>query len=162
MGAGAMLEHHALSRYPAQLLLVEDSEADIRLTREVLREAGFAHVLHVATDGISALQMARDSALFGAAGSPDLVLLDLNLPGKSGYEILLELKSDARLRRVPVVVLSTSCAEADVIACYDAHANCYVSKPVELDDFFELARCIRDFWLKRAVLPTRLAQSSAG
>lgn len=151
-----MLDLQTRGRAPAQILLVEDMAADVRLTREVLREAGVPHVLHVASDGDAALSMVREAQRYGEGGFPDLVLLDLNLPGRSGREVLAELKADPELRRIPVVVLSTSSAESDILACYNAHANCYVTKPVELDDFFEFARSLRDFWLKRAVLPTRL------
>lgn len=157
-----MLEMHPTGRTPVQLLLVEDMAADVRLTREVLRETGIPHVLHVAHDGDKAMGMIRDSSLYGGAAHPDLVLLDLNLPGRSGREVLSEIKKDPQLRRIPVVVLSTSTAEADIVSCYDAHANCYVTKPVELDEFFEFARSLRDFWLRHAVLPTRLQSVISG
>lgn len=143
-----------------RILLVEDSPADVRLTREVLDEAEFPYELFVAADGEVAMSMLNDSAGFSGSRHPDLVLLDLNLPRKSGREVLAEIKADPRLRRIPVLILSTSTAEADVTACYDAHANCYLTKPVDFGDFVALAASLRDFWLRYAVLPPRIALNS--
>jgi CheY-like chemotaxis protein len=150
------------SRSPARILLVEDSPADVRLTQEVLDEAGFAYELFVAGDGEMAMQMLYDPAQHTGGTSPDLVLLDLNLPRKSGREVLTEMKSDAILRRIPVLILSTSAAESDVVSCYDAHANCYLTKPVDWSEFVGLAKALRDFWLGYAVLPPRLPVTSIG
>lgn len=137
------------------LLLVEDSPADIRLAQEVLRDAGFVHELLVARDGEQALRLLRREAEFAAAPTPDLILLDLNLPRKDGREVLREIKQDPKLRQIPVLVLSTSRADSDVRACYDAHANCYLAKPVDLAEFGRLAMLIRDFWLGMVQLPPR-------
>lgn len=141
--------------FVARILLVEDSPSDVRLTREVLNEAGFPYELHVAGDGEEALSMLRDPQQFTGGQMPDMVLLDLNLPRKSGREVLVEIKRDPVLRRIPVIVLSTSAADADVIGCYDAHCNCYLTKPVDWGQFVGLARALRDFWMGYAVLPTR-------
>jgi len=137
----------------SQILLVEDSSADIRLTREVFDEFGMLECLRLARDGEQAMRMLRREAEYKEARLPDLVLLDLNLPGKDGRQVLREIKLDPRLKRLPVLVLSTSIAEADVQDCYEAGANCYIPKPVDLEDFFALARSLRDFWLGIAHLP---------
>jgi CheY-like chemotaxis protein len=137
----------------ARILLVEDSPADVRLAREVLDEAGLQYELFVAADGEQALQMLSDPRQTGGA-SPNLVLLDLNLPRISGREVLAHVKSDVELRRIPVLILSTSASEADVQACYDAHANAYLIKPVDWTEFVELAGALRDFWFLHARLPS--------
>lgn len=137
------------------ILLVEDSIADVRLMQEVLRETGLPHVLIVAGDGETALRAVRSTDEFAGQPAPDLVLLDLNLPGMDGREVLRAIKQDPQLMRTPVLVLSTSTAESDVVASYEAHANCYLSKPVDLAEFFELAEGLRDFWLRMVRLPPR-------
>lgn len=137
------------------ILLVEDSIADVRLMQEVLRETAMPHELLVAGDGEKALRAIRRQGEYAGARLPDLVLLDLNLPGIDGRQVLREIKSDPLLKRTPVLVLSTSTADSDITASYDAHANCYLSKPVDLDDFFKLAEALRDFWLRLAILPPR-------
>jgi CheY-like chemotaxis protein len=129
------------------VLLVEDNPGDVRLVREVLADAPEAIQLRVAPDGESALTMLRGGS------HPDLVLLDLNLPRTGGLEVLTELKGDPALRRVPVVVLTSSAAEHDVLGAYDRHANCFVTKPLRLDDFVDAVRAIAGFWLHAAVLP---------
>ncbi len=139
----------------AQILLVEDSLADVRLTQEVLRECGLLHCLRVARDGEQAMRALRCEKEYAGQPRPDLVLLDLNLPGKDGREVLREIKSDPLLRRVPVLVISTSKADSDVLGCYDAHANCYIAKPVDLAEFFALAHALRDFWLRLVRLPSK-------
>ncbi|MDI3259579.1 MAG: response regulator [Sinobacteraceae bacterium] len=144
-----------MPREEVHILLVEDSAADVRLTQEVLRETGLRHRLRVARDGEQALRMLRREGEYVDSPEPELVLLDLNLPGKDGREVLREIKQDARLRRTPVLVVSTSTADNDIIGCYDAHANCYIAKPVGLGEFFELARALRTFWLDLACLPSR-------
>jgi len=149
------------SRTPARILLVEDSPADVRLTQEVLDEAGFAYELFVAGDGEVAMQMLYDPARHTGGTSPDIVLLDLNLPRKSGREVLAEIKANTALRRIPVLILSTSAAESDVTGCYDDHANCYLTKPVDWSEFVGLAKALRDFWFGYAVLPPRLSGSTA-
>lgn len=137
------------------IMLVEDNPADLRLTQEVFEEAAFEHRLQVARDGEQALAMLRGQPPHGDLPLPDLVLLDLNIPRKSGLEVLRAIKQDARLKRIPVLVLSTSRAESDFSAAYDAHANAFVTKPTDWGEFAELARLIRDFWLKAVQLPPR-------
>jgi CheY-like chemotaxis protein len=134
---------------PARILLVEDNPADVRLTREMLRESKVRNDLVVASDAEEAeriLGLGRDPAT--ADARPDLVLLDLNLPGKSGHELLEEIKTDAELRRIPVVVLTSSEAEEDIQKSYDRYANAYVTKPVDLDGISRVVRAIDDFWLQ--------------
>lgn len=143
------------------ILLVEDSLADIRLMQEVLRETGLPHELVVAEDGLRALRAVRGEGEYHGRPRPDIVLLDLNLPGIDGREVLRTIKQDPALRRIPVLVLSTSVAESDIAASYDAHANCYLNKPVDLTDFFRLAEALRDFWLRLVMLPPRLAPDAA-
>lgn len=145
----------------AVILLVEDSLADVRLMQEVLRETGLPHRLVVAGDGEQALRVLRREGEYANQVRPDIVLLDLNLPGIDGREVLREIKQDPSMRRIPVLVLSTSTAESDIVASYDAHANCYLSKPVDLADFFRLAEALRDFWLRLVLLPPR-APTGAG
>ncbi|MDD3762642.1 MAG: response regulator [Nevskiales bacterium] len=135
------------------ILLVEDNPADVRLTEEMLRMAGFPHRLQVARDGEQALQMMRREAGYANLPVPDLVLLDLNLPRIDGREVLRQIKQDTVLRRTPVLILTTSQAEGDIKACYDAHANCYLTKPVDIVDFGRLIELIRDFWLGVVRLP---------
>jgi two-component system, chemotaxis family, response regulator Rcp1 len=137
----------------AEILLVEDSPEDVLLTREALRDARVAnHLVHV-SDGDEALQHLRREGKHAGATRPDLVLLDLNLPRKSGREVLCEVKEDPNLRRIPVVILTTSQAEEDVLKAYNCNANCYISKPVDLDQFIKVVRSIEDFWLTIVKLP---------
>jgi CheY-like chemotaxis protein len=138
---------------PIEILLVEDNPGDARLTREALR-AGKIHThLSVVTDGEEALRYLRRLGPYAAAGRPDLILLDLNLPRKSGREVLAEIKSDEELRRIPVVVLTSSAAEQDILESYDLRANCYVCKPVDLDQFMKVVQSIEEFWLTIVKLP---------
>lgn len=137
------------------ILLVEDNPADLRLTQEVLRMADFPHRLLIARDGEQALRCLRHQGEYEEAPAADLVLLDLNLPRLDGREVLRQAKSDPSLRRIPILVLSTSKAASDVDACYDAHANCYLTKPVDLLEFSELVDSIRDFWFGAARLSSR-------
>lgn len=137
------------------LMLVEDSPADVRLAQEVFRDAGFRHRLQVARDGEQALRMLRREGEFSQLPLPDLVLLDLNLPRRDGREVLREIKQDPRLLHIPVLILSTSKAERDVSECYQAHANGYLVKPVDLEEFERLASMIRDCWLGMIQLPPR-------
>lgn len=141
------------SAHRPTILLVEDNPADLRLAQEVLKEAQLDHELLVARDGEQAMQILRREGVHAQAPRPDLVLLDLNLPRKSGREVLQEIKTTPALRRIPVLVLSTSRAESDISACYDAHANCFLTKPVEIDEFARLAALIRDFWFGAVQLP---------
>ena len=135
------------------ILVVEDSPADLRLAQEVLREAAIGESLQIARDGEQALRMLRREGEWAALPLPDLVLLDLHLPRKDGHQVLREIKADPGLCHIPVLMLSTSNAESDVLGCYRAHANCYLTKPADIADFSRLARLIRDFWLRIAQLP---------
>jgi chemotaxis family two-component system response regulator Rcp1 len=143
------------SRRNWTLMLVEDSPADIRLAQEVLREANFPHILQIARDGEQALRMLRKHAEYSSLPEPDLILLDLNLPRKDGREVLRDIKQDAKLRHIPVLILSTSRADSDVLTCYQAHANCYLAKPVDLAEFGRVAQLIREFWLGVVQLPPK-------
>lgn len=140
---------------PVEILLVEDNAADVRLTREVLAEGKIANTLHVVNDGDQAMAYLRAEGPFARRTLPDLILLDLNLPRKDGREVLAELKSDESLRQIPVVVLTTSRSERDILASYSLHANCYISKPVDLGQFMDVVRSIEEFWLSIVRLPPR-------
>ena len=136
-----------------EILIVEDNPADVRLTREALKEANVRNNLTVASDGEEAIAILRKEGRFAGAGRPDLILLDLNRPKKDGREVLAEVKADPRLRRIPIVVLTTSDDEEDIIMTYDLHANCYVTKPADLDQFGAIVRSVKDFWFTIAKLP---------
>ena len=138
---------------PVEILLVEDNPGDVRLTQEALRDAKVRNNMYVARDGEDATAFLRQAGEYADAPRPDLILLDLNLPKKNGREVLKEIKSDADMRRIPVVVLTTSRAEEDIIKAYDLNANCYVTKPVDLDQFVQVVRSIEDFWLTIVKLP---------
>src|SRR5271165_6393439 len=135
------------------ILLVEDSPSDVRLTREALKEAKVLNMLHVVQDGTAALEFLRKHGQYGGSPRPDLILLDLNLPKKDGREVLAEIKQDETLKCIPVVILTTSRAEEDVIRSYNLHANAYVTKPVDLKQFLEVIRTIEAFWLAVVTLP---------
>ena len=136
-----------------EILLVEDNPGDVRLTREALAEARVQNTLSVASDGIEALEFLHRRGRFEAATRPDLILLDLNLPRKDGRELLAEIKIDPELKRIPVVVLTTSQAEQDIVRSYNLHANCYVTKPLDLEKFLSVMRALEDFWLSIVKLP---------
>jgi CheY-like chemotaxis protein len=138
---------------PIAILLVEDNPGDVRLTMEALREAKVHNRVHVAPDGVAAMAFLRQEGTYADAPRPDLILLDLNLPKKDGREVLAEIKADDRLKHIPVVILTTSHAEQDILQSYDLHANCYVTKPVDLDQFIRVVRSIEDFWLTVVALP---------
>lgn len=142
------------SIYPIEILLVEDNPGDVRLTQEALREGKVKNNLHVARDGVEALAYLRREGPHKDAVRPDLVLLDLNLPKKDGREVLAEIKADPALKMLPVVVLTTSSAEADIVSTYSAHANCYITKPVDLEQFVKVVKSIDDFWLTVVRLPS--------
>ena len=139
---------------PVDILLVEDNPGDVRLTRELLTESKIRNNLTVIDNGEDALRFLRREAEYRDASPPDLILLDLNLPRKNGAEVLASIKDDPRLRRIPVVVLTSSKAEEDILKTYDLHANCYISKPVGLDQFAAVVKAIDDFWLAIVKLPT--------
>ena len=136
------------------ILLVEDSPGDVRLTREALKEGKVRNTLHVAWDGEEALAFLRNEGDYADSPRPDLVLLDLNLPKLDGREVLREMKDDPALKHIPVVVLTTSTADEDVLRVYDLAGNCYIPKPVELERFLEVVRSIEEFWLTVVRLPT--------
>lgn len=138
---------------PIEILLVEDSPGDVRLTIEALKEAKIRNTLHVARDGVEALDFLNHRGAFGQSPRPDLILLDLNLPRKDGREVLAEIKEDSTLKRIPVVVLTTSRAEEDVLKAYDLHANCFITKPVDFRQFMEIVKSIESFWLTVVKLP---------
>jgi CheY-like chemotaxis protein len=135
------------------LLLVEDNPGDVRLTQEALRETTIPVHLNVATDGVEAVDFLYRRGKYRDAPRPELILLDLNLPRKSGREVLSEIKADPSLRSIPVVVMTTSTAEQDINKAYSLNANCYITKPLDLDQFLSVIRSIEDFWLTRATLP---------
>jgi two-component system, chemotaxis family, response regulator Rcp1 len=136
-----------------QVLLVEDSPGDVRLTQEAFRAANREIRMHVAPDGVEAMAFLRKEGRYVEAPRPDLILLDLNLPKMDGREVLAHIKADAVLKTIPTVILTTSEAEADIVKSYQLQANCYLSKPVQLDAFESLVRSINDFWLTKAKLP---------
>ena len=136
-----------------EILLVEDSPGDIRLTKEALKDAKLLNTLSVCTDGEEAMAFLRREGEYLDSPRPDLILLDLNMPKKDGREVLAEIKSDEELRRIPVVMLTTSTAEHDILQSYDLHANCYITKPVDLDQFVTVVKTIEDFWLTIVKLP---------
>jgi CheY-like chemotaxis protein len=138
---------------PIEVLLVEDDEGDVIITREALAEGKVLSRLHVVGDGVEAVAYLRRKKPHADATRPDLILLDLNLPKRDGHQVLADIKGDADLRRIPVVVLSTSSAEADIIRSYDLHANAYVTKPVDFDRFVDVIRQIDDFFISVANLP---------
>ena len=138
---------------PVEILLVEDNPGDHRLTKEALHEGKVYNNLHWVKDGVEALDFLYKRGKYKDAPKPDIILLDLNLPKKDGREVLQEIKSDSRLQRIPVVVLTTSKAEEDVLKTYQLHANCYVTKPVDLEQFIKVVRSIDNFWLTVVTLP---------
>ncbi len=137
----------------SEVLLVEDSPGDVRLTREAFRDANRAIHLQVASDGVEAMAYLRREGVHANAPRPDIILLDLNLPKMDGREVLALIKSDDSLKMIPTVILTTSDAEADIVKSYQLQANCYLTKPVQFDEFAGLVRCINDFWLTRVKLP---------
>jgi CheY-like chemotaxis protein len=138
---------------PIEILLVEDNPGDVRLTRELLQECQVRNTMASVGNGVEAVDYLRRQGKYGNAVRPDLILLDLNLPRKNGQEVLAEIKADSALRSIPVVVLTTSKSENDIARSYDLHANCYVTKPVELEQFTGVVRAIEQFWLTTAKLP---------
>jgi CheY-like chemotaxis protein len=138
---------------PVEVLLVEDSPGDVRLTREALKEGKVRNNLNVVCDGVEAMEYLLREGAYANATRPDIVLLDLNMPRKDGREVLAEMKADKNLRRIPVVILTTSEAEQDILRTYDLHANCYLTKPVDLDQFISIVKSVEDFWLTIVKLP---------
>jgi CheY-like chemotaxis protein len=138
---------------PIEILLAEDNPGDVLLTQESLAESKVHNSLHVVKDGVEALAFLRNEGAFASAPRPDLILLDLNMPRKDGREVLEELKSDEDLKRIPVVILTTSDQEEDVLRAYNAHANCYLTKPIDLEQFMKVIKTIEAFWLEIVKLP---------
>lgn len=143
-----------VNRNPLDILLVEDNPGDVRLTKEVLGNSKPPTRLSVAADGVEAIKYLRNRQPYERARRPDLVLLDLNLPRKDGREVLAEIKGDPGLRTIPVVVLTTSAAEEDILKSYSLQANCYITKPVDLEQFISVVKTIQDFWLATVRLPS--------
>lgn len=140
-------------REPVEILLAEDNPGDVKLTRKALEKGRLANNLHVVTDGVETLQFLRGEGEYGGRPRPDLVLLDLNMPRKDGREVLEEIKASEELKRIPVVVLTSSEAEEDVIRSYDLHANAYLTKPVDFDGFIDVVGTLEEFWLQVVKLP---------
>jgi CheY-like chemotaxis protein len=138
---------------PIDILLVEDNPGDVRLTIEALKEGKVLNTLSVAVDGVEALSFLHREGPYAEAPRPDLILLDLNLPKKDGREVLAEIKTDDKLKCIPVVVLTTSQAEQDIFKSYNLHANCFITKPVDLEQFIAVLQSIEDFWLTIVRLP---------
>ncbi len=138
-----------------EILLVEDNPGDGRLTQEVFKEAKILNHLHVVGDGVDAMAFLRREGGYADVVRPDIVLLDLNLPRKSGRDVLEEIKGDPALRNIPIVILTTSRAEQDVLNAYEHHANCYITKPVRLEQFIDIVRSISQFWLSIVELPAK-------
>lgn len=136
------------------ILLIEDNPGDVRLTQEAFKEGQISIDLNVVMDGVEAIRYLRKEAPYDEASTPDLILLDLNLPKRDGREVLEEIKTDQNLKRIPVVVLTTSNAEQDILKSYNLHVNCYINKPVDFDKFFDIIQKIEDFWLSTAILPS--------
>ena len=136
-----------------EILLVEDNPGDVRLTIEALKEGKVRNNLNVVPDGVEAMAYLRHEGKYANSVRPDLILLDLNLPRKDGREVLAEIKSDGRLKHIPIVVLTTSRAEQDVLRSYDLHANCYITKPVDLDQFIGVVKSVENFWFTIVTLP---------
>lgn len=136
------------------ILLVEDNEGDARLAKEAMRDSKIRNVLHHVADGEEAMDFLRRKSKHGDAPRPDLILLDLNLPRKDGREVLAEIKDDPDFKCIPVVILTVSSAEEDILKTYNLHANCFITKPIDLDQFMKVIRSVEDFWLSIVKLPT--------
>ncbi|MFD1563751.1 response regulator [Haloarchaeobius amylolyticus] len=154
-----MSDSHTFQAEPAQILLVEDNPGDVRLTREAFKQGRIENDLHVVSDGNEALSFLSQEGEYADAPRPDLILLDLNLPGKDGEDILEELKNDPALRSIPVIVLTSSSAEEDIARSYELHANAYLTKPVDPDEFIETVRAFEKFWFSVVRLPPEVDRS---
>ncbi|MBI4649815.1 response regulator [Candidatus Desantisbacteria bacterium] len=141
--------------YPIEILLVEDNPADVRLTTEALKDEKILNNLYVVTDGVEAIDFLHKKGKYSNAVRPDLILLDLNLPKKDGREVLKEIKNDDDLKIIPVVVLTISKSEVDILKSYNLHANCYINKPVDLIEFIKVTKSIQEFWLTIVKLPPK-------
>jgi CheY-like chemotaxis protein len=145
--------HTGNGERPVEILLVEDNPGDVRLTREALKEWNICHNLRVAGDGVEAMATLRREGEHGEERLPDIIFLDLNLPMMDGREVLAQIKADPTLKRIPVVVLTTSEAEQDVLKAYDLHANCYVNKPMDMEQFVSVVKTLENFWFGTVKLP---------
>lgn len=150
---GSMLPSDRSENPPVQILLVEDSPADVRLIREAMRDSSIPHEFHVASDGIEAMAYLWRTGEHQNAPRPQMIILDLNMPRRDGRQVLSDIKADQHLRRIPVVVMSSSAADEDIVRAYDSHANCYIRKPVDFSQFRDVVRKIEAFWLTAARLP---------
>jgi chemotaxis family two-component system response regulator Rcp1 len=148
-----MMESNRITAQPLEVLLVEDSPGDVRLTKEALKDAKVHINLRVVRDGIDAMAFLMREGEYATVPRPDLILLDLNLPRKDGREVLKEIKENQELKSIPVVILTTSASEADILRSYLLHANCYITKPVNLDGFLTVVKSIDSFWLSVVKLP---------
>jgi len=148
------MNNHLENALPMKILLVEDNPADICLMQEALQDMNVRNQVYVAQDGEQALAFLHRTEPYAEAPRPDLILLDLNLPKKDGCEVLVDIKADATLRRIPVVILTTSQDEADICHAYDLHANCYITKPVDLEQFYTIVKAMHAFWFETVKLPT--------
>ncbi len=149
------MNQEADSFQPVSILLVEDNPGDVNLTREALQGAKVHNLLHVVDDGAKAIDFLHHKGEYADAPRPDVILLDLNLPKKDGRQVLAEIRADPKLTEIPVVVLTTSSADEDVLRAYELHANCYITKPVDLKQFLKVVELIEDFWLTVVKLPKR-------
>jgi CheY-like chemotaxis protein len=140
---------------PIEILLVEDNAGDVRLVKEALKGNKFLNNLHVARDGVEAMEFLHKEGKYANAVRPDLILLDLNLPKKDGREVLAEVKVDEDLKRIPVVIMTISKAEEDILKTYNLHANCYITKPIDLDQFIKVVKSVESFWLAIVELPPK-------
>ncbi len=138
-----------------EILLVEDNPGDVRLAQEALKDSKIKNQLYVVQDGVEAMEFLHQQGKYVGVPRPDLILLDLNLPRKSGREVLTEVKNDENLKRIPVVVLTVSKAEEDILKCYNNYANCYITKPLDFSQFMEITKSIEEFWLTIVKLPPK-------
>jgi two-component system, chemotaxis family, response regulator Rcp1 len=145
-----------MTKHTAEILLVEDNPGDVRLTQEALKECKIINRLHVVEDGVEAIEFLRRQGRYPEAPRPDLIFLDLNLPRKDGREVLAEIKGDEELRTIPTVVLTTSAAEEDLLKAYGLHANCYVTKPVDFEQFVQVIQRLEEFWFSIVKLPPKV------
>jgi chemotaxis family two-component system response regulator Rcp1 len=147
------METNKSSLHPIEILLVEDNPGDARLAKEALKDSKLMNNLYIADDGVEAMNFLHQTGKYSKMPRPDLIILDLNLPKKDGREVLAEIKTDDDLKRIPVVILTISKAEEDILKSYNLHANCYISKPIDLDQFMKVVKSIEDFWLTIVKLP---------
>ena len=140
---------------PIDILIIEDNEGDARLIKEVLSDGKIANLLHNVKDGVQAMEFLRKKGAYANVVKPDLIILDLNLPKKDGREVLSEIKNDPELKKIPVVIMTTSQAEEDILKSYNLHANCYITKPIDLNQFIKVIKSIEEFWFSIVKLPPK-------